>query len=230
MDFYSSAKPFIILLRAFGLFPLRFNDKRKCLFSFIDIVAPIVVFVSITFFAISNFTYRSLDLNSVILNNIWSIAVIIGCFSLDVMLIHQWIKSRSIVKFVGKINEIDQKVISSVFVHECSLFVCLKLIELFQIKRTISSINYRQHRTFLISLSLSFVGLCISISFVSAVLSALLDDFASEYLTVSYSLVQLNMTLFALQFTFVTLSVRERFKILNRHLRFIYFLGSTQTF
>lgn len=109
-DIYSCVKPFITLMKVFGLFPL-INDKGNFRIDIFSVVFSIGSFVILLYAILVNIHgLEHIGDTSIVLSNIWNISWMVGLFSLLVMKVYQWIKHKSVANLIQAINDIDLKV------------------------------------------------------------------------------------------------------------------------
>lgn len=121
-DIYSCVKPFITLMKVFGLFPL-INDKGNFRIDIFSVVFSIGSFVILLYAILVNIHgLEHIGDTSIVLSNIWNISWMVGLFSLLVMKVYQWIKHKSVANLIQAINDIDLKVRLNNF-NECQKLI-----------------------------------------------------------------------------------------------------------
>lgn len=111
MDIYGCMNNFNSLLKLFGFFPITFDGKRNCEIKISDILSAIISFVVLLTMIVMNIVnFGNLGSVPTIMTHIWNISWVMGLFSIVIMMIYQWSKCKSIVKFYRAIDNIDSKV------------------------------------------------------------------------------------------------------------------------
>lgn len=97
-------------------------------------------------------------------------------------------------------------------------------IVLLQIKNSYKSVDWNQHRRFLIRISLTtLVSSLVSTCGGYIVLHHKYPEFIFDCMVPSFIYLQIYMVIFMMQFFFASFSLRERFDMLNKQLRFVEF-------
>lgn len=104
MDVYICAKPFLLFLKAFGLFalPVKRVEKKEnqscigCLISFFSFCVLSYIIV--------------INVNETLLKNVWNVSLMVGLVSLLIMMIYQWKKTNMIDKFLIQLSNFDEQV------------------------------------------------------------------------------------------------------------------------
>lgn len=103
---YNSIKPFMVLMKFFGIYRLQiefFPKKWKKLNSLFANLPALINLLIIIFFILFN-------LSSFMPNNIWNFCTFVGIFSVLIMVCYQQLKWKEIERFVDDLRRMDQKV------------------------------------------------------------------------------------------------------------------------
>jgi uncharacterized membrane protein len=108
-NIFHTTKPFLIILKAFGIFPANLDGSHGR--SFWTIAASFLSLCLFLFIVALNFEfYEPIETSSNIVKNSFHIALGIGLTSLGVTTVYQWRKVGNIVRFLKLVNEFDSKV------------------------------------------------------------------------------------------------------------------------
>jgi hypothetical protein len=120
MNIFDCAKPFLVLLKVFGLFPVtnkRFSRKKtKKLQKLVDeVVVGFVLILSIVLVCI--------NVNSGLFQNVWHYSALIGFVTFLIIIFYQKMKWKAIWKILKTIDEFDRKVSCFTLNFEMKLFL-----------------------------------------------------------------------------------------------------------
>lgn len=110
---FTASQPFLVLLKAFGLFPISFkaSNGKKQKIKLWDFLVPICSLNALICMTCANFLhFKSVESESAILTNSYHFAMIGGFASILLMTCYQWCKYKSALKFLATINKFDSKV------------------------------------------------------------------------------------------------------------------------
>lgn len=114
-NIFTTSKQFLLLMKVFGLFPLTVEgpiDKGNYKIKQCDRFICYCMLVLWFFVIAANFLYFELvESPSIVIRNTYNISLLIGVFSLLVMMCYQWWKCEAIVKLLKCIHNFDLKVI-----------------------------------------------------------------------------------------------------------------------
>lgn len=111
---FTSARPFLVLMKILGLFPLSFEGsaeggrwERKLR----DYSYSLCKFVFWILLVIANILYSDfIESSSFIMRNIFNFSISVGFISIPLMLFSQWCKCSNVPIFLSSINDCDRKV------------------------------------------------------------------------------------------------------------------------
>lgn len=223
-NIYEVFYPVSSIFKATGLFPFSFKGSptngvlRTTYWDILLFAAWIVLCGSMLVCNFINF-HDALLLNTKILDISGKVNAIIGILNSLVCSFYAWRKRENIKKFINVLSSFDDKV--SFYVNVNTLY---KFGFLFQIKLLKIQQNLKQHRsfavkwTFLSTMILNLLMIIIS----NASISMRLSNKPGYILIFSYIIVTFSYVLVNYQFVFATLSIRERFSVLNQNLVFYF--------
>lgn len=123
---YTIIKPFYILAKVIGLFPLSFDGPMyKGIFKtkFYDVLIPVIVpGMSISLIALNIIINEGPASSSAMLADVWKIHTVFGCFLVILQFVVQMNNYKSIPKFLEVLNNYDLKVRD--FIFYCFSFSC----------------------------------------------------------------------------------------------------------
>lgn len=108
---YNSSKPFLTLLKFFGLFPLTLNKKQIWETTALDVFSTVfAVFAFICLGAISLMDVFSYDIGSKILATAWSFTYKIAIFLQLLLMSYQLWKRKELASVLTSLHNVDAKV------------------------------------------------------------------------------------------------------------------------
>lgn len=115
-NIFESSRPFLLLLKFLGLFPLTLNEKNEFETKPSDVAitfCAITITVSLEVVSMTeSFVY---EIGSQILRKIWIFVGHLAVFVHFWLIFHQLWKRNKLTKVIGEIHKIDLKVIKKVF-------------------------------------------------------------------------------------------------------------------
>jgi len=198
-NIYSVAKPFCLLLKLLGLFPLSFSggNLKYRWFDFIAFLGPLIV--SIVLVILNILTDEVALGTSKILLKAWNILLIFCLICITVLIFYQQCKRHSIMRFFSIIQEFDRKA-----------------------ERLGMKVDFRQQKKRIALVASSFIGACM----LNYILTPLMvfeyfnqTGRIESVMMMSYCYLLVMTTALQLQFTFVALALRDRFVLINNFLR-----------
>lgn len=201
-NIYTTAKPFYLPAKIFGLFPLTFTEskaKTSYIVKFLD-----VFLTSLSFIVVLMLIYlklnssRFIESDSLILVRAWNIGLIFDLTGLLLILTLQVIKRNDIKKLFTLLRKFDDD---------------FKLLGL--------EVDAVKHRKFVGFITVTFITIN-TLMYILLPISYIQSGFVTSFdatIPFTYSFFGLYKCLFVLQFSFASLAIRERFKMLNNFLK-----------
>lgn len=113
-NIYTTVKPFYVLLKVLGLFPLTFEESRtKIYFKTLwrDVFVSIIFFLASIVLITLKLTYESfIESDSVVLIRAWEYGLLLGLTMLTVTFCYQISKRNKILKFLKALQGFDDEV------------------------------------------------------------------------------------------------------------------------
>ena len=113
-NIFTSIRPFYILTKTLGLFPITMESPETKSFSKLNltgVISTCLTFLFLIILIILNIAGDDVKISSSeMLSKLWRLEVFLGLLLMCVQFFYQIGKHRSIVKFIFDIHEIDQMV------------------------------------------------------------------------------------------------------------------------
>lgn len=113
-NIFTVAKPFIIFIKALGLFPMSFHGparKGSLKIHHKDVIFSCFLFFVSFFVILKGFsTMKWFKENSELTNTAWTVMISLDLMSFFILFIYQIFKLKEIVKFLNLIQKIDSEV------------------------------------------------------------------------------------------------------------------------
>lgn len=214
---YTSFRPVFLFARILGLFPMSFEGpitKGFLKTKLFGLTCSGLAFSSLSALIFVQIKYNHELDHPTISKVAWYISFDFTMISLLLQFGLQFIKRNEIRKFLTLLNEFDDQVSAT----EMCPFMVLFQTFYFQAKKLEVQINHKSHKTTALVAIIAIIIISLLTFGLVPLISIMWDIYPDLIAYFSYLTANIYKLFFTYQFTLATLSVRERFKLLNFYL------------
>lgn len=216
-NIFTSARPFLILMKYLGLFPVTFDGSHLRITWSNHLISCCKLMLWITVVVVNVLNFELIPVTSIIIKNVFNVSLAFGLCSVLVMSCFQWFQCKHILRLLESIKVFDTNVCIIKGLGDQSIVDIHTHI--FQLKSLSVNVDFKIHKRFSVSFTVFTIALVVVVMFAGNVSYLGSEIVFIDVMISSFAYVLLYSCMFILQFIFASLAIRERFKLLNDYLR-----------